>query len=144
MAGARSFPLDRFVEAQAPVYDQVLAELHSGRKVSHWMWFVFPQIRGLGRSDMAVRYALHGPDEAAAYLDHPVLGPRLRACTSVVNALEHVSAEGIFGPVDAMKFRSSMTLFELVSNTDSAFSRALVKYFGGVRDELTLRLAGRE
>jgi uncharacterized protein (DUF1810 family) len=143
VADARSFRLDRFIDAQAPVYAQVLAELRAGRKASHWMWFVFPQIHGLGRSEMAVHYALHGTDEAAAYLQHPVLGPRLRECTNVVNALNAVTAEDVFGPVDAMKFRSSMTLFELAAGSHSEFSRALEKYFAGVRDELTLGLAGR-
>ena len=105
------FNLDRFVEAQAPVYAQALAELRSGRKASHWMWFVFPQLRGLGRSAAAQHYGISSAAEARAYLNHQLLGPRLLECTQAVLAHRNGQAEGIFGPVDAMKVRSSMTWF---------------------------------
>jgi uncharacterized protein (DUF1810 family) len=109
---ADPFDLARFVAAQAPVYGDVVAELKAGRKASHWMWFIFPQAAGLGTSAMSVRYAIGSRDEARAYLAHPVLGPRLRECTALVEKLaEGGTLEGIFGAVDAMKFRSSMTLF---------------------------------
>lgn len=136
------FNLDRFLNAQEPVYAAVLAELRAGRKLTHWMWFVFPQLTGLGRSEMAQYYGLDGLAEAAAYLRHPVLGARLRACTAIVNGLDGVTAVGIFGMPDALKFRSCTTLFELVE-AGSEFSRALEKYFDGQRDERTLALAGR-
>ncbi len=109
------FNLDRFVEAQAPVYAQALAELRSGRKQSHWMWFVFPQLRGLGRSATAQHYGISSAAEARSYLDHQLLGPRLIECTEAVLAHRDQQAEAIFGPVDAMKFRSSMTLFEALA-----------------------------
>lgn len=132
------YDLHRFVEAQDPVYDQVCAELEAGWKQSHWMWFIFPQIAGLGRSAMAQIYAISGADEARAYLAHPVLGERLRHCTRLVNQVQERTAEEIFGPVDAMKFRSSMTLFAEVAEEDAEFAAALEKYIGGVHDELTL------
>jgi len=107
------FDLQRFVEAQAPVYERVVAELTRGRKESHWMWFIFPQRAGLGHSAMAVRYAIGSDDEGRAYLAHPVLGPRLQECTRLVGlALATRELEAIFGPVDAMKFRSCMELFD--------------------------------
>ena len=108
--------LQRFVSAQAPVIDQVRAELRAGRKASHWMWFIFPQIAGLGRSETARFYAIGSRDEAAAYWAHPVLGKRLEECTRQVNAVEGASVEQIFGAVDAMKFRSCMTLFAAVAS----------------------------
>lgn len=108
------FNLARFVEAQAPVYDGVLAQLRHGRKESHWMWFIFPQAAGLGKSRMSVRYAINSPEEAEAYLAHPILGPRLRECAALVHAaLTTHTLEEIFGVLDAMKFRSSMELFGL-------------------------------
>ncbi len=135
------FELHRFLTAQDLVYGRVLDELRAGRKTSHWMWFVFPQLRGLGKSEMATYYGLDGRAEATAYLDHPVLGARLRESTSVVNGLEGTTAERIFGTIDAMKFRSSTTLFELVGG-GAEFSWALEKYFEGRRDERTVELAG--
>jgi uncharacterized protein (DUF1810 family) len=135
-----AFDLERFVEAQRPVFGDVAAELRAGRKVTHWMWFVFPQLKGLGMSDMANVYGLAGKAEAAAYLSHPILGPRLIECTTIVNAIERRSAVEIFGGVDAMKFRSCMTLFELVAPRGSPFPQAIEKYFGGQRDERTLSL----
>ena len=142
MAGT-PFNLDRFLAAQAPVYARVLEELRAGRKTSHWMWFVFPQLAGLGRSEMATYYGLDGRAEAAAYLHHPVLGARLRESTSIVNALEGLTVEQIFGVTDAMKFRSSMTLFELVAGDGSEFARALEKYFAAQRDTRTVALIER-
>lgn len=132
------YNLQRFVDAQAPVYAQVTAELREGRKASHWMWFIFPQIAGLGHSWMAEMYAISGRDEAIGYLQHPVLGPRLRECTRLVNAVEGRSIEKILGGIDALKFRSSMTLFANVAPKDAEFLEALNKYYIGQMDELTL------
>jgi uncharacterized protein (DUF1810 family) len=132
------FDLQRFVDAQAPVYDRVLLELHEGRKRSHWMWFVFPQIAGLGSSPMAQRYAIASRAEAAAYLAHPVLGPRLRECTRLLTATEGRSIHDILGSPDDMKFRSSMTLFAQTAKDNEIFRRCLEKYFQGEPDRLTL------
>lgn len=128
--------LERFVEAQEHVYPRALAELKAGRKQSHWMWFIFPQIAGLGHSAMAQRYAIRSLDEAKAYLAHPVLGPRLRECCDAVLAVEGKTAHAIFGSPDDLKFRSSLTLFDLASPND-IFHAALNQYFGGKADELT-------
>ena len=122
--------------------DAVLRELAAGRKTSHWMWFVFPQIAGLGRSEMARRYAIISRDEAVAYLADPVLGPRLVQCTALVIAVDGRSAHDIFRSPDDMKFHSSMTLFDAVSPAANIFSSALAKYFGGKRDAATLTLLG--
>ena len=132
------FGLDRFVTAQAPLYDDVLAELRAGRKETHWMWFVFPQLRGLGRSWMAEKFGISGKEEAQAYLAHPILGPRLTECVRLVKLIEGRSAQVIFGPVDAMKFRSSMTLFAAVAEEGNIFRGALTKYFDGRPDPLTV------
>ena len=133
------FDLRRFVEAQAGVYEQACAELRAGQKRSHWMWFVFPQIRGLGSSEMAMRYAISGREEARAYLDHPVLGPRLEECAGIVVGLEGRTIDEIFGYPDDLKFHSSMTLFAEVANpSEWVFEKALMKYFGGKSDEATL------
>jgi uncharacterized protein (DUF1810 family) len=134
----------RFLDAQADVYAQVLDELHSGRKRSHWMWFIFPQFDGLGVSAASRFYAIMSLDEARDYLRHPVLGPRLVECTRIVNALQGRSAHEIFGSPDDVKFRSSMTLFELVAEPDSEFAIALDQYFAGERDSRTLELAGND
>ncbi|MCZ6764411.1 MAG: DUF1810 domain-containing protein [Alphaproteobacteria bacterium] len=134
-----AYDLRRFVDAQAPVYGQVLLELRSGEKKSHWMWFVFPQLKGLGHSPMAQRFALSSSDEAAAYLDHPVLGPRLIECTGIVNGHEGRTARGIFGHPDDLKFRSCMTLFALTAPDSPVFKKALDKYFDGETDPLTSR-----
>ena len=133
------FDLERFVEAQAPVYERVRSELHEGRKRSHWMWFVFPQIEGLGSSAMARRFAIASREEAEAYLAHPVLGPRLLECTRLVNIVAGSSIAQIFGSPDDMKFRSSMTLFAGVAADDPVFEEALRKHFGGEPDPLTLK-----
>ncbi|WP_291298234.1 DUF1810 domain-containing protein [Elioraea sp.] len=133
--------LARFVAAQAPMIDAVLAELRAGRKRTHWMWFVFPQLRGLGTSPMAERYGIASLAEARAYLAHPLLGPRLRECTEAV--LDHAGTDlgVILGPVDALKFRSSMTLFAHAAiEDDGVFDRALDTFCEGRRDERTLAL----
>ena len=131
------FNLDRFVQAQDPVLAQVRAELQAGHKRTHWMWFVFPQLAGLGRSDTARYYALASLEEARAYLAHTLLGPRLIECTNLVNAVEGRSANQIFGSPDDLKFHSSMTLFAPAQPDEQAFSDALGKYFGGAPDRLT-------
>lgn len=132
--------LERFIEAQAPVYDTALAELRAGRKRTHWMWFIFPQLAGLGRSAMAQKYAIASLDEARAYLAHPVLGARLRECCSAVAALNGLSANQIFSEPDDMKFRSSMTLFAHAAPDEVLFKECIAKYFGGVPDATTLAL----
>ena len=132
------FNLARFVEAQEPVYAKVKAELQAGHKRSHWMWFVFPQIAGLGSSEMAQRYAIASEDEAAAYLAHPLLGRRLRECAAIVAALDGPSAHDIFGNPDAMKFRSSMTLFADTAPDEAVFQACIDKYFDGEPDPETL------
>jgi uncharacterized protein (DUF1810 family) len=143
MPGEPHDPLDlgRFLQAQEAIYAGALQELRAGQKRSHWMWFIFPQIEGLGVSSTARHYAIKSVDEARAYLAHPVLGARLLECTRAVNALEGRSLSRIFGTPDDLKFRSSMTLFEIVAGAGSDFSGALDKYCGGRRDEATLRLA---
>ena len=134
--------LARFVEAQAGTYATALAELRASRKGSHWMWFVFPQLRGLGRSPTAQLYGIANLAEAQAYLAHPLLGARLREATEAVLAIEGRSLHAIFGSPDDLKFRSSMTLFERAEDTGGAdlFGRALARYTDGVRDERTLAL----
>lgn len=132
------FDLNRFVVAQAPVIDVVAAELGRGRKQSHWMWFVFPQVAGLGFSAMSQRFAISSLDEARAYLAHPVLGERLRRCVELLLQVENRSAHQIFGSPDDMKFRSSLTLFAEVSG-EEIFLRALDRYFEGVADPATLK-----
>ena len=134
------FDLNRFVEAQAGVYEQALAELKRSQKRSHWMWFIFPQIDGLGRSSTAQFYAIKSPDEAKAYLNHPVLGPRLIECSRVLLQSQGFSASDIFGFPDDLKLRSSMTLFASVSEPDSVFVRVLGQYFEGQPDAQTLEL----
>jgi uncharacterized protein (DUF1810 family) len=132
------FDLQRFVDAQNPVYDSVCAELRSGQKQGHWMWFIFPQRRGLGSSAMATRFGISSRNEAEAYLNHPVLGPRLEECTRLVNLIEGRSIERIFGHPDDLKIRSSMTLFRIVAEDKRIFNYALEKYFDGEPDPLTL------
>jgi uncharacterized protein (DUF1810 family) len=131
------FNLQRFVEAQSPIFEQVCSELRGGAKRSHWMWFIFPQIRGLGNSQLARKFAISSREEAKAYLEHPILGPRLIECTKLVNLIEGRAIEQIFGYPDDLKFRSCMTLF--VSTTDNqVFVDALGKYFNGKSDPSTL------
>jgi len=132
------FDLDRFVQAQDPVYSTVLAELRAGHKRTHWMWFVFPQIAGLGSSAMAQRYAIASTDEAAAYLAHPVLGRRLRECAGIVAALNAGSAGAIFSHPDELKFHSSMSLFADVAPDEAVFQTCIDKYFDGEPDPETV------
>jgi len=135
------YDLDRFLGEQAHVYEGVLDELRRGRKTGHWIWFVFPQIAGLGHSAMSQQYAITSLDEARAYLAHPVLGARLRECAGILLGFEGRTAEAIFGSTDAMKLRSCMTLFHRAAPDDAVFSRVLDRYFDGVPDGLTdLRL----
>jgi len=129
--------LERFVEAQERVYDGVLAELRSGRKTGHWIWYVFPQIAGLGSSAMSQRYAISSLSEAIAYLAHPVLGTRLRECADIVLDIRDRTAEEIFGSIDAMKLRSSMTLFHRAAPEEPVFAQVLDRYYGGAADEAT-------
>jgi uncharacterized protein (DUF1810 family) len=134
-----AYHLQRFVDAQAPVYATVCDELRQGKKESHWMWFIFPQIRGLGRSHMAQTYAIASRAEAAAYLAHPVLGPRLTECVQILLALRDCTAEGVLGSIDAQKLCSSMTLFAMVSD-HHIFDAVLHMYFDGQRDSQTEHL----
>ena len=142
-----SYHLQRFVEAQTRVFAQARAELMAGQKRSHWMWFIFPQIRGLGSSEMAQRFAISGLEEACAYLMHAVLGPRLRECTELVNALQGVGLDEIFGYPDDLKFHSSITLFDRAAKQapcaeepgNRVFALALEKYFAGEPDNHTLK-----
>jgi len=134
------YDLARFVAAQERDYSGALAELKSGRKQSHWMWYIFPQFDGLGLSAMSKRYAIKSIDEARAYLDHPVLGPRLLSCIDALLAIEGRSAHDIFGSPDDLKLRSSATLFAHVSPPGSDFERLLQKYFDGVHDDRTRHL----
>ncbi len=131
--------LERFVDAQRTTYERACSELESGRKKSHWMWFIFPQLKGLGSSSVAQRFAISSLAEAAAYLEHPLLGPRLRHSTDLVNRIEGRSIDTIFGFPDDLKFRSSMTLFAQATPDNRVFLDALDKYFSGQQDELTLR-----
>ena len=132
------YNLQRFVDAQKPVFEQVCSELREGCKKSHWMWFIFPQIKGLGHSETARTFAISSREEAQAYLNHPILGPRLRECSRLVTLVEGRSARRIFGSIDALKFRSSVTMFASVASDNGAFTEALQKYFGGDVDSLTV------
>jgi len=132
------YDLQRFVDAQAPVYDRVRVELCDGRKRTHWMWFIFSQIAGLGSSQLAGKFAISSLAEASAYLAHPILGPRLIECTTLVNQVERRSIEQIFGYPDDLKFRSSMTLFAHGTSDNPAFLAALQKYFGSEFDPATV------
>jgi uncharacterized protein (DUF1810 family) len=132
------FDLQRFLDAQAPVYEQVLRELRAGHKRSHWIWFIFPQLAGLGSSAMARRYAIASLAEATAYWGHPVLRARLLECVGLVNAVEGRSIAEILGPPDDLKFRSSMTLFRRAAPDAAIFQEALDKYFAGAGDPMTL------
>jgi uncharacterized protein (DUF1810 family) len=133
------YNLQRFVDAQNPVYEQVCAELRDGQKESHWMWFIFPQLRGLGHSHMATKFGISSRQEAEAYLEHSILGRRLIECTRLVNLVEGRSIHQIFGNPDDLKFRSSMTLFATVAPDNQVFQNALQRYFAGEPDRLTLQ-----
>ncbi len=132
------YDLDRFVEEQERVIASVLSDLKQGRKRGHWMWFIFPQLRGLGHSETSRYFGIASLQEAVAYLRHSILGPRLVSCTELVNAVNGRSAEDIFGDIDAMKFRSCMTLFAQAAPDNQVFTIALNKYFGGESDSLTI------
>ena len=134
---ATSYDLDRFVLAQQGVYDGVLDELRAGRKVGHWIWFIFPQVAGLGYSTMSQLYAISSLDEARAYLAHPVLGVRLRECAATLLATTGRTALEIFGSIDAIKLRSSMTLFNRATPDEPVFARVLERFYGGLADEAT-------
>jgi uncharacterized protein (DUF1810 family) len=138
MASADPHNLQRFIDAQHPIYGQVRDELQAGKKETHWMWFIFPQIKGLGSSPVANKYAISGIEEAQAYLDQPLLGYRLRECTQLVNAVIGRSIEEIFGYPDYLKFHSAMTLFARARPSETSFNTALAKYFRGGPDEKTL------
>lgn len=137
-----TFDFERFVTAQDEAYAGALRELQAGRKSGHWIWFVFPQLTGLGRSDMSRFYAISSLDEARAYLAHPVLGPRLRECARTVLAIRDRTADAIFGSIDAMKVRSSMTLFARAAPDEDLFREVLERYFGGRPDPRTDELLG--
>ena len=134
--------LQRFLDAQAPVYEQACAELQAGDKQGHWMWFVFPQLRGLGLSATAQHYGIASRQEALDYWQHPVLGPRLKHCMALLLAHRGLSAQAIFGSIDAMKLRSCATLFAAVSPNEPVFQKVLDEYYGGERDSRTLTLLG--
>jgi uncharacterized protein (DUF1810 family) len=136
------FDLQRFVSAQEAIYPDVLAELHDGRKRTHWMWFIFPQIHGLGYSPTSKHYAIKSGEEARDYLNHPVLGKRLIECAEAILSVQGRSASAIFGSPDDMKLKSSMTLFDAVSPPGSIFARVLDRYFQGQRDRKTLDTLG--
>ena len=138
------YNFQRFLDAQEGVYDTVLNELRAGKKSSHWIWFIFPQIAGLGHSEMAQQFSITSLDEAKAYLQHPILGSRLRACTQLVLDVEGRSAEEIFGYPDHLKFRSCMTLFLTAATDNTIFNDALLKYFDGKPDQLTLDLLAQQ
>jgi uncharacterized protein (DUF1810 family) len=142
MSGGDRYELGRFVEAQSACFEQMCGELRAGRKRRHWMWFIFPQVQGLGSSPMAVRYGISSRAEAEAYLNHQILGPRLLRCTELVMLAEGRTIDEIFGSPDDLKFRSSMTLFAAVSREDAIFQQALEKYFAGQPDRLTLERLG--
>ncbi len=133
------YNLNRFVLAQDGVYSGVIAELMQGEKTGHWIWFIFPQIAGLGHSPVSQRYSLSSIKEARAYYDHPVLGPRLVECTNLVLAAKNRSVEQIFGPLDALKFRSCMTLFSVADPENQIFQKAVDRCFEGEPDTLTLK-----
>jgi len=138
------YDLQRFVDAQEPVYARVIDELRAGDKRSHWMWFIFPQIEGIGSSPTAQRFAISGLDEARSYLAHPLLGPRLRECTALVNGTDGKTLDDIFGYPDNLKFRSSMTLFARAAQDNAIFDAALAKYCAGEPDPLTVAKLPRD
>jgi uncharacterized protein (DUF1810 family) len=138
------YDLQRFVDAQRDVYPTALSELRAGRKRSHWMWFIFPQVAGLGRSEMARKYAIRSGDEAAAYLVHPVLGDRLRECAGLVEEIDDKSIDEIFDSPDDRKFQSSMTLFSDIAPHEAVFQACLDKFFDGEPDSATLDFLSRE
>jgi uncharacterized protein (DUF1810 family) len=143
MTASAPLDLQRFIKAQDPVFEQVRTELRQGQKQSHWMWFIFPQLKGLGNSPTAVEFQISSLQEAMAYSDHPILGSRLRECTQLVNLVRGHSISDIFGYPDDLKFRSSMTLFACATSANAVFSEALEKYFSKEPDPLTIALLAR-
>ena len=141
-AATDPFDLQRFIAAQGPVYAQACAELVEGAKTSHWMWFIFPQLKALGRSGTAKHYGIASLAEAQAYAQHPLLGTRLRQCCDLLMAVQGRSATQVFGPIDALKLRSCLTLFERAAPHEPLFGQLLHKYYGGERDASTLQLLG--
>jgi uncharacterized protein (DUF1810 family) len=137
-----TFNLQRFVDAQRGEFEQAVNELKQGRKRSHWIWYVFPQVQGLGQSPASRKFAISSLAEAQAYLEHPLLGPRLRECTQIVLGIENKSANDILGSPDDVKFRSSMTLFDRAAGGDNIFKQVLHKYFTGIPDSLTIAKLG--
>jgi uncharacterized protein (DUF1810 family) len=135
-----NYNLQRFLSAQGENIDSVILELNQGQKIGHWMWYIFPQAKGLGRSSTAEFYAIQSKGEAIEYLNHPVLGSRLLECTKVVNAHDNLTSEHIFGIPDYLKFRSCMTLFDSITNTENPFSEALDGFYGGEPDNRTLSI----
>jgi uncharacterized protein (DUF1810 family) len=133
-----NYNLQRFLSAQGENIDSVILELNQGQKIGHWMWYIFPQVKGLGRSSTAEFYAIQSKDEAIEYLNHPVLGSRLLECTKAVNAHDNLTAWHIFGNPDYLKFRSCMTLFDSITNTENPFSEALDGFYNGEPDNRTL------
>jgi uncharacterized protein (DUF1810 family) len=141
---ADPYDLDRFLKAQEDTYDSALDELKAGRKRSHWIWFVFPQLAGLGQSATSQFYGIKSLEEAQAYLNHPILGGRLHECLKILQTLEQTSADQVFGELDAMKFRSSLTLFTEADGADPILEGALYRWFDGRKDEKTLQLLERD
>ncbi len=139
-----AYNLHRFLTSQAPTYDTVLAELRTGRKASHWIWFIFPQVAGLGHSEISQKFAIGSLDEATAYLQHPILGPRLRACTQLVLDVSGLSAEEIFSYPDHLKFWSCTTLFLTAATDNALFKDALLKYFDGKPDQSTFDILAQQ
>lgn len=135
-----NYNLERFIKAQAGIYETVVSELKNGHKTSHWMWFIFPQIKGLGFSSMSMQYSISSLREAEEYLNHPVLGSRIRECARIVLDINGYSAKQIFGGIDEVKLKSSMTLFNYVQTSDNIFELVLEKYFKGLQDNRTLEL----
>lgn len=142
MSTSDPWTFQHFIEAQANSYHNALAEIRAGRKRSHWMWFIFPQIEGLGHSPMAQLYAISGREEAKAYLAHSLLGPRLRECTLALNRRPENDPVAIFGEIDAMKLKSSLTLFDAAAEPANPFAACLARFFGGEKDAATMRLLG--
>ena len=138
-----NYNLERFIKAQAEIFETVVSELKNGRKTSHWMWFIFPQIKGLGFSSMSILYSIKSLQEAEEYLNHPILGSRIRECSRIVFNIDCYSAKQIFGSIDELKFRSSMTLFNYVQNNENIFELVLAKYFNGLQDNRTLELLSK-
>ena len=138
-----NYNLERFIKAQAGIYETAVYELKNGHKTSHWMWFIFPQFKGLGFSSMSVQYSISSLREAEEYLNHPILGSRIKECSRIVLNINDHSAKQIFGSIDELKFRSSMTLFNYVQNSEKIFELVLEKYFKGLQDNRTLELLSK-